>query len=287
MNVVASSPSTAVAVVILVIAMASFQAGASVAKQLIPAIGAPATTALRLGLSALIVFILQRPWRSPPSRSSLGVILAYGLALGTMNFVFYMALRTLPLGIAVALEFTGPLAVALVGSRRRTDFLWIALAVLGLMFLLPLSRTEGAVDPVGVAFALAAGLCWALYIIFGQKAGRAHGPAASAWGMLIAASFTVPLGLALTGGGILSPAVLPMGFAVAVLSSAFPYTLEMIALRQLATKTFGTLMSLEPAIAALAGLVFLSERLTATQWFAIGAVMIASMGTVRDNHGPV
>ena len=104
--------------------------------------------------------------------------------------------------------------------------------------------------------------------------------------MLIAASFTVPIGLALTGRGILSPAVLPMGFAVAVLSSAFPYTLEMIALRQLATKTFGTLMSLEPAIAALAGLVFLGERLTATQWFAIGAVMIASMGTVRDN-GPV
>ena len=287
MSVVTSSPSTAVAVVCLVVAMASFQAGASIAKQLIPAIGAPATTALRLGLSALIVCILQRPWQSPPSRSSLGVILVYGLALGTMNFVFYMALRTLPLGIAVALEFTGPLAVALVGSRRRTDFLWIALAVLGLMFLLPLSRTEGSVDPVGVAFALAAGFCWALYIIFGQKAGRAHGPAASAWGMLIAASFTVPLGLALTGGGILSPAVLPMGFAVAVLSSAFPYTLEMIALRKLATKTFGTLMSLEPAIAALAGLVFLSERLTATQWFAIGAVIIASMGTVRDSQGPV
>ena len=279
------STSTAVAVVSLIVAMVSFQAGASIAKQLIPAIGAPATTALRLGLSALIICILQRPWRSLPSRSSLAVILVYGLALGTMNFVFYMALRTIPLGIAVALEFTGPLAVALVGSRRRTDFLWIALAVLGLMFLLPLSRTEGSVDPVGVAFALAAGFCWALYIIFGQKAGRAHGPAASAWGMLIAASFTVPIGLAVTGRGILSPAVLPMGFAVAVLSSAFPYTLEMIALRQLATKTFGTLMSLEPAIAALAGLVFLSERLTATQSFAIGAVMIASMGTVRDNHG--
>ena len=287
MSVVLSSTSTVVAVVSLIVAMVSFQAGASIAKQLIPAIGAPATTALRLGLSALIICILQRPWRSLPSRSSLAVILVYGLALGTMNFVFYMALRTIPLGIAVALEFTGPLAVALVGSRRRADFLWIALAVLGLMFLLPLSRTERSLDPVGVAFALAAGFCWALYIIFGQKAGRAHGPAASAWGMLIAASFTVPIGLALTGRGILSPAVLPRGFAVAVLSSAFPYTLEMIALRQLSTKTFGTLMSLEPAIAALAGLVFLSERLTATQSFAIGAVMIASMGTVRDNHGPV
>ena len=284
-------PPTNAAVLSATIAMVSFQIGATFAKQLIPAIGAPATTALRLGLSALIVCILQRPWRTPPLRSSLGVILVYGLALGTMNFVFYMALRTIPLGIAVALEFTGPLAVALAGSRRRTDFLWIALAVLGLMFLLPLSRTERSsersLDPMGVAFALAAGFCWALYIIFGQKAGRAHGPAASAWGMVIAASFTVPVGLALTGRGILSPAVLPMGLAVAVLSSAFPYTLEMIALRQLTTKTFGTLMSLEPAVAALAGLVVLGERLTATQWFAIGAVMVASMGTVRDKHGPV
>jgi inner membrane transporter RhtA len=238
-------------------------------------------------LSALIVCILQRPWRSLPSRSALGVILVYGLALGTMNFVFYMALRTIPLGIAVALEFTGPLAVALAGSRRRSDFLWIALAVVGLLFLLPIAPTERAVDPVGVAFALAAGLCWALYIIFGQKAGRAHGPSASTWGMLIAAMFTVPLGVALSGGGALSPAVLPMGLAVAVLSSAFPYTLEMIALRQLTTKTFGTLMSLEPAIAALAGLVFLNERLTVTQWLAIAAVMIASMGTVRGERTPL
>jgi len=284
MVAVPASSSTAAAVVSLVVAMASFQAGASIAKQLIPAIGAPGTTALRLGLSALIVCVLQRPWRSLPSRSALGLILAFGLALGTMNFVFYMALRTIPLGIAVALEFTGPLAVALAGSRRRTDFLWIALAVLGLLFLLPIARTERSLDPVGVAFALAAGLCWALYIIFGQKAGRAHGPSASTWGMLIAATFTVPVGVALTGRGMLSPSVLPMGLAVAVLSSAFPYTLEMIALRQLATKTFGTLMSLEPAIAALAGLMFLNERLTVTQWLAIGAVMIASMGTVREER---
>jgi inner membrane transporter RhtA len=284
MDRVTSSTSTAAAVASLVVAMASFQAGASIAKQLIPAIGAPGTTALRLGLSALIVCVIQRPWRSLPSRSSLGVILAYGLALGTMNFVFYMALRTIPLGIAVALEFTGPLAVAVAGSRRRTDFLWIALAILGLLFLLPLTPTQDSLDPVGVAFALAAGVCWALYIIFGQKAGRAHGPSASTWGMLIAASFTVPLGLAFAGRGILSPAILPMGFAVAVLSSAFPYTLEMIALRQLSTTTFGTLMSLEPAVAALAGIVFLNERLTATQWLAIGAVMIASMGTVRNSR---
>ena len=281
-----ASSSTPAAVVSLVIAMASFQAGAAIAKQLIPAIGAPGTTALRLGLSALIVCALQRPWRSLPSRSALGVILIYGLALGTMNFVFYMALRTIPLGIAVAIEFTGPLAVALAGSRRRTDFLWIALALVGLLVLLPVAPTERSLDPVGVAFALAAGVCWALYIVYGQKAGRAHGASASTWGMLIAATLTVPIGVALTGRSLLSPAVLPMGLAVAVLSSAFPYTLEMIALRQLSTKTFGTMMSLEPAVAALVALLFLNERLTLTQSLAIGAVMIASMGTVRGEATP-
>jgi len=283
---VPASSSTPAAVVSLVIAMASFQAGAAIAKQLIPAIGAPGTTALRLGLSALIVCALQRPWRSLPSRSALGVILIYGLALGTMNFVFYMALRTIPLGIAVAIEFTGPLAVALAGSRRRTDFLWIALALVGLLVLLPVAPTERSLDPVGVAFALAAGVCWALYIVYGQKAGRAHGASASTWGMLIAATLTVPIGVALTGRSLLSPAVLPMGLAVAVLSSAFPYTLEMIALRQLSTKTFGTMMSLEPAVAALVALLFLNERLTLTQSLAIGAVMIASMGTVRGEATP-
>src|SRR5215210_4935526 len=118
----------------------SFQAGSSIAKQLIPAIGAPGTTALRLGLSALLVCLVQRPWRAMPTRSSAPVILAYGLALGTMNFVFYMALKSIPLGIAVALEFTGPLAVALAGSRRRIDFVWIALAAGGLLLLLPLER---------------------------------------------------------------------------------------------------------------------------------------------------
>lgn len=264
--------------------MASFQAGASLAKQLIPTIGAPGTTALRLGISALLLCLTQRPWRTVPSRSMLPVLLAYGLSLGTMNFVFYMALRTIPLGIAVGLEFTGPLAVALLGSRRHLDFLWLALAVVGLVFLLPIAPRGGSLDPAGVLFALAAGACWAMYIVFGQKAGRAHGAAASTWGMLIAAAAIVPIGVATTGRALLSPAVLPIGIAVAVLSSALPYTLEMIALRRLSTKTYGTLMSLEPALAALAGLLLLHERLTLVQWLAIGAVMIASVGTL--GHEP-
>ena len=224
-----SATSPAAAVVSLIVAIVSFQAGASIAKQLIPVIGAPGTTALRLGLSAILVGVIQRPWRATPTRASAPVILVYGLALGTMNFVFYMALRTIPLGIAVALEFTGPLAVALAGSRRRTDFVWIAFAVGGLLLLLPLDPADAALDPAGVMFALAAGVCWALYIVFGQKAGRAHGPTASTWGMLIAASFTVPIGLADAGGALFSTSILGKGLAVAVLSSALPYTLEMIA----------------------------------------------------------
>jgi len=268
------------ATISLVGAMISFQAGASVAKQLIPIVGAPGTTALRLGLSALVMCAAQRPWRTIPSREAFPVVLAYGLSLGTMNFVFYNSIRTIPLGIAVGLEFTGPLAVALIGSRRRLDFLWLALAVIGLLFLLPITGASSSLDPAGVAFALAAGACWAMYIVFGQKAGRAHGTAAATWGMLIGAAAIVPIGLADAGRALFSPEILPKGFAVAMLSSALPYTLEMVALRRLSSKTYGTLMSLEPALAALAGLALLHEQLSSVQWLAIGAVMIASIGTL-------
>ena len=175
--------------------------------------------------------------------------------------------------------FTGPLAVALLGSRHRLDFLWLALAVLGLLFLLPIAPGN-AIDPRGVAFALAAGACWALYIVFGKRAGRAHSGATATWGMLIASCLIVPIGVVDAGRSLFALNVLPMGVAVAVMSSALPYTLEMIALRRLSTKTYGTLMSVEPALAALAGLVLLGERLTTGQWFAIGAVMVASIGTL-------
>lgn len=260
--------------------MVSFQLGASFAKQLIPVVGSPGTTALRLGLSALLVVALQRPWRSWPSRQAWPVLLAYGLSLGAMNFVFYLALRTVPLGIAVAIEFVGPLGVAVAASRRRLDYLWVALAAAGLVMLLPISKTNAHVDPAGIAWALAAGAGWALYIVFGQKAGRAHGPGAATWGMMIAGLLVVPLGLADAGRALFSASVLPFGIAVAVLSSALPYTLEMVALRGLSAKTFGTLMSFEPALAALAGALILGERLTGQQWLAIGAIVAASIGTV-------
>jgi inner membrane transporter RhtA len=278
--------STAGAVGSAVVAMVSFQLGATMAKRLIPVIGAPGTTALRLGLSALIVLALQRPWRSVPSRAAWPAVLAYGISLGAMNSVFYLALRTIPLGIAVALEFTGPLAVAVMASRRKMDYLWVALAAAGLFELLPIRPSGSALDGTGVLFALAAGVGWALYIVFGQKAGRAHGPAASTWGLLIAALCVVPVGILHGGDRLLDPKVLPLGLGVAVFSSAFPYTLEMVALRRLSARTFGTLMSFEPAIAAIAGVVILGEHLTLLQSLAVAAIVVASAGAVAGESEP-
>jgi inner membrane transporter RhtA len=266
------------------VAMVSFQVGATFAKQLIPSLGSPGTTALRLGLSALLLLVLQRPWRSVPARSAWPMLLAYGVSLGVMNSVFYLALRTIPLGVAVAIEFVGPLAVAVYASRRRVDYLWVALAIVGLSLLLPITPSSSALDPMGVLYALAAGVGWALYIVFGQKAGQVQGASASTWGLFIAAIVTVPVGFADAGTRLLDPAVLPFGLGVAIFSSALPYTLEMIALRRLSAKTFGTLMSFEPAIAAIAGVVILHERLTLTQWLAIAAIISASMGAVAGER---
>jgi inner membrane transporter RhtA len=275
-----SGHSTATAVTSAVVAMLSFQLGATFAKQLIPAIGAPGTTALRLGLSALIVIVLLRPWRSVPPRAAWPIVLAYGISLAAMNSVFYVALGRIPLGIAVAVEFIGPLAVAVHASHRRLDYVWVALAAAGLLMLLPLARAQASLDRVGVACALAAGVGWALYIVFGQKAGRAIGGGASTWGLIIAALVTVPFGLLTAGGALIAPATLPLGLGIAVFSSALPYTLEMVALRRLSTRTFGTLMSFEPAIAAVAGVLLLGEHLTLVQYLAIAAIVAASVGAV-------
>ena len=277
-------PATSAAVLSASVAMVSFQIGAAFAKQLLPGLGAPGTTALRLGLSALLLVGGQRPWRSVPSRSAWKWILAYGLSLGAMNAVFYVALGRIPLGIAVAIEFVGPLGVAVWASRRRIDSLWVALAAVGLALLLPIRPGAAALDPLGVACALLAGLGWALYILFGQKAGQAHGPAAATWGLMVAAALTVPLGVLDAGARLIDPVILPFGVAVAIFSSALPYTLEMIALRRLSTRTFGTLMSFEPAIAAVAGAVLLHERLSLTQWSAIVAIVVASIGAVKGER---
>ncbi|ELY3837350.1 threonine/homoserine exporter RhtA [Cronobacter turicensis] len=266
-------------VVVLIVAMASIQSGASLAKSLFPLVGAPGVTALRLALGTLILAVVFKPWRLRFTRSQRMPLLVYGLALGAMNYLFYLSIRTVPLGIAVALEFTGPLAVALFGSRRPVDFLWVALAVLGLWFLLPLGQDVTHVDPLGAACALGAGVCWAIYIIAGQKAGAEHGPATVAIGSLIAAVVFVPISAVAAGEALWHWSVLPIGLGIAILSTALPYSLEMTALTRLPTRTFGTLMSMEPALAAFTGMIFLGETLTLVQWLALLSIIIASVGS--------
>jgi len=276
----------ALAVSALLISMVSYQCGASLAKHLFPQVGAQGATAYRLGLSALILLLWRRPWRRSGSARDWRVLWGYGLSMGAMNLVFYMSLRTIPLGIAVALEFTGPLALALFGSRRPLDFVWIALVVGGLVLLLPLRSQAQALDPVGVIYALAAGVGWALYIVLGKKVGASHGGDAVTLGISIGALLVMPFGVAHAGTALLSPALLPYALGVALLSSALPYSLEMVALTRLPARTFSTLLSLEPAIAALAGAALLGQQLSPMQWAAIVAIIVAAAGTAASVQPP-
>lgn len=262
----------------LIVAMLSLQVGASIAKTLFPAIGAQGATTLRLVLSAALLTAVLRPWKARITRSNWQAVTIYGASLAAMNLTFYMALNTIPLGIAVALEFCGPMAVAMFWSRRLVDFLWVALAVLGLLLLLPLSDASRALDPAGVMYALGAGVCWAIYIVAGQKAGNDHGRLAAVLGLIVAAFLIAPVGLSYAGADLFAWSVLPAGVAVAILSGALPYTLEMYALRRLPTHTFGTLLSLEPALGAVTGFVLLSETIAPLHIGAILIIVLASAG---------
>lgn len=275
---------------LLLIAMASIQSGASLAKSMFPIIGAQGTTTLRLLFASVIMLLILRPWRARLTAKSLKTVIVYGIALGGMNFLFYMSLRTVPLGIAVALEFTGPLAVAIYASRRPIDFLWIGLAITGLLLLIPTGASNDGIDLTGAGYALGAGVCWAFYILYGQKAGADNGVQTAALGVMIAALFIAPIGIAHAGAALLTPALIPIAIAVAILSTALPYTLEMIALTRMPAHTFGTLMSIEPAFGALSGLLFLHEILTFTQWIAISCIIMASVGatlSMRNHSKPV
>jgi inner membrane transporter RhtA len=187
----------------------------------------------------------------------------------------------------VALEFTGPLALAMAASRRAVDFVWIFMAVAGLLALLPLGLGAKPLDTAGVIYGLAAGLCWAMYIFFGRKAGAAHGGQITALGMLIGAVVIVPIGIAAAGTRLFLPAILPAALGIALLSSALPYSLEMFAMPRLPTRTVGVLMSLDPAMGAVSGLFFLGERLSWIQWAAIASVMAASAGSAATSRAAV
>ncbi|MGP1956940.1 MAG: threonine/homoserine exporter RhtA [Arsenophonus sp. NC-PE1-MAG3] len=265
---------------LLLFAMISIQSGASLAKSLFPTIGALGVTALRLFLATIILFAIFKPWRKKLRIHSLKYLLIYGIALGSMNSLFYLSLERIPLGIAVALEFTGPLAVAMFSSRRVIDFVWILMVIIGLTFLLPIGNSINNLDLIGIIYALAAGICWGIYIIFGQKAGAGYGTATVALGLFISTLIFFPVGLIAVGiEPLFNLSILPIALAVSILSTAFPYMLEMFALTRMSAKTFGTLMSLEPAMGAFMGMIFLNEHLTLTQWFALFCIISASISS--------
>lgn len=270
----------------LMVAMVSIQYGATLAEALFPKVGAQGTTALRLSVAALMLGVVLRPWRARVPRAALPALFGYGVSLGLMNLSFYMCLRTIPLGIAVAIEFSGPLLVAVLGSRRKIDFAWIGLAVLGLLLLSPPLHSAHALDPVGLLFGFGAGAGWALYIVFGQKAGGALGSHASTIGTLIAALVVLPVGIAHAGTGLLHPAILLSALGVGLFSSALPYSLEMVALTRLPARVYGTLTSVEPAIGALMGLALLGQALTLFQWSGIVVVVVAALGAALSTQAP-
>jgi inner membrane transporter RhtA len=254
----------------------SVNLGAAVAKNLFPVIGVEAITAFRVGFSALLLMAIFRPWRSKLTRRDVVNLLIYGTVMGMMNLLIYRAFNRIPIGIAVAIEVTGPLLVALLSSRRPRDIGSCVLAVFGLYLLLPLNGGAGRLDPVGVGYAFGAAACWALYIVFGKRASTLRGGQAVAWGMLVASLFIVPLGVAYANVSLLTPAMLATGVVIAVLSSAIPYSLEILALRGLPQGLFGMFSSAAPAVSALAGLAILGERLSEIQWFAIACIVLAS-----------
>lgn len=267
-------------VIALIASMISLCMGTSFAKSLFSEIGAQGTTFYRLTFSAILLWIIWRPWRFKFTQAHIFPILFYGIALGMLNFLFYMALRTIPLGIAIAIEFCGPLGLALLSSRRKIDFLWIALVIVGLLFLIPNESTSTtSLDPVGLMYCIGAALFWAIYIIAGQKMSNIHPGQASTLGITMAALTVMPFAIASVDiGDLWRIDLFWLGLVVGILSSALPYSLEMISLRSLDRKTFGVLLSLEPAFGAIAGAIMLHEFLSTQQIIAIICIVSASMG---------
>lgn len=261
-------------------AVASVQTGAAIAKGLFDDAGPAGTVLLRVGFAALVLWLVWRPRPLAHSRRDLALAAAFGVALAGMNLAFYEALDRIPLGVAVTLEFAGPLGVAVASTRRVVDALWVALAAAGILLLADLGG--GSVDAAGIALALLAGAFWAAYIVLNERVGRAFpGGGGLALAMALAALLLLPGGVADAGDALLDPRVLAIGAAVAMLSSAIPYSLELEALRRIPAGVFGVLMSLEPAVAALAGLVILGEVLAAREWAGVALVVCASVGAAR------
>lgn len=259
----------------------SVQFGAAVAVLLMPKAGALGVVTLRLAAAALVLLVVCRPKLRGYSRADWGTVVAFGIAMGGMNTLFYQAAERIPLGAAVTLEVLGPLVLSVVASRRLVNLVWAALALGGVVLLG--GGGFDRLDPAGAAYALGAGAMWATYIVFSARTGRRFPQADGlALAMVVAAVLSLPLGIMEAGSKLLVPSTLGLGVAVALLSSVLPYTLELMALRRLPAPTFAILMSLEPAIAATAGFLILDQALSTTDALAIALVIGASMGAVRS-----
>lgn len=267
------------AIILLLVAMISIQSSGSLAKVLFDQFPVLTVSAMRLFLGAIILALIFKIWQINFKQMKWAAILSYGIALAGMNALFYLSIERLPLGIAVSFEFVGPLSVALYSARQKFDFIWIGLAILGLVLLFPFNQATESLDTLGIVLALAAGACWALYIVAGQKPSGVSGNHTVCLGMWVAMLCLMPIALCSGfSSRIFEPAHLSYFIALAVLASALPFSLEMIALRNLTALSFGTLMSVEPAIAALSGLIFLDEQLLWNQWLALATIITASIG---------
>ena len=271
---------TSTAVMAIVVAMLSITTGASIAKSMFSTLSPENVTVLRLSVCAVILFFGLKVWEVRFVRKEFPVVLAYGAAVAGMNLFFYLAIKRVPVGVALAIELTGPLCVAVFYSRNRLDYIWVLLAAMGIGLLLPLSSQVTDLDMVGVIYALIAAFFWGLYMIFGKKAGKNHGGKAPALGLIFASLLVMPFG---HGQEIYVSMNMDMALlicAVALLSSAIPLMLEMVALRNLPTSTYGVLTSGEPVIGAISGFVILGEQLTLVQLLGIGVIVAASIATV-------
>ncbi|WP_017593704.1 EamA family transporter [Nocardiopsis potens] len=268
----------------VLVGIVSVQAGAGIAKNLFGVLPPSAVVWLRLLTSAIVLVALARPVLRGRTRADWAVAVAFGLSLAVMNYALYQAIARIPLGIAVTIEFLGPLTVAILGSRRRIDVLWVLLAGTGVVLL---GRSDGDITAAGVGFALLAAAAWAAYILLSASTGRRFaGTSGLAIASVVGAFAMAPAGIAEGGTGLLDWRLLLIGLAVGLLSSVVPYSLEMQALRRMPTRVFGILMSLEPAAAALVGLALLGEVLSGWQWLAIGCVVAASVGATRGQRPP-
>lgn len=267
------------ALILLIIAMISVQSSGSLAKILFHDFPILTVAAMRLLFGALILALIFKIWQINFRQVKWQAIISYGFALAGMNALFYLSIDRLPLGIAVSFEFVGPLSVALYYARQKFDFVWVGLAILGLILLFPFDQVSEGLDLIGIGFALGAGACWAIYIVAGQKPSGISGNHTVCLGMFIGMLCLMPV--ALFSGfsiAVFEPSNFIYFIALAVLASALPFTLEMIALRHLTALSFGTLMSVEPAIAALSGFIFLGEQLVWNQWLALATIICASIG---------